>query len=120
MVNIFLDTNIFFDVISRNKVKAKLLNNNKAYISPLSCHIYYYSEQVKVPDEKINDFLNNLNIVNLSSKILKQAMEGPTGDLEDNIQLHSALGAECQYFLTNDKNLLNLRVFGKTKIVSKI
>lgn len=118
MANIFLDTNFFFDILSRNKTKAKLLDNNKVFVSPLSCHIYYYSENVKVPDGKINDFLKNLNIVNLSSKILKQAMDGPTNDLEDNIQLYSATSSNCDRFLTSDKKLLNLRSFGKIKITS--
>lgn len=44
----------------------------------------------------------------------------PTSDLEDNIQLHSAAEADCDYFLTSDKKLLAMIYFGKTKIVSTL
>lgn len=73
-----------------------------------------------MPNKKIKKMYDFFGIINLSSKILKQAMEGPTNDLEDNIQLYSAQRADCDYFLTNDKRLLKMTFFGKTKIVSKI
>jgi len=54
----------------------------------------------------------------LTDKILDLALEGPVDDLEDNIQLHSASEAECDVFLTNDKRLLGIKFFGKTKTTS--
>lgn len=45
-------------------------------------------------------------------------MEGPTKDLEDNIQLHSAAEAESDIFLTADKKLVDMKFFGKTQIIS--
>lgn len=44
----------------------------------------------------------------------KQILE----NLEDNIQLHSAAEAECDFFLTSDDKLLKIKFFGKTEIKS--
>ncbi len=62
-------------------------------------------------------FIQDFNVVELGQETLDIAMGGPTTDLEDNIQLHSAAEAECDYFLTNDKQILNLKFFGKTRIL---
>ncbi len=120
MANIFLDTNFVFDLIARDKKKITILSGHDIYISPLSLYIYYYSENIKVPHKLTVKLLKRFGFISLSKSLLKKAMEGPTSDLEDNIQLHSALKAGCNYFLTSDKKLLKMRIFGKTKIVSKI
>lgn len=120
MANIYLDSNWFFDIISRNKQKATQLDNHTPHVSPLSCHIYCYVEKIKIPSKNFSKAVSNLVVVELSQKILERALEGPTSDLEDNIQLHSAAESECIYFLTNNKNLLNLKYFGKCKIVNKL
>ena len=120
MANIFVDVNLFFDIASRHREKAKLLNRHKAYLSPLSCHIYCYAEKVAIPDRTLNLFLENFEIISLTDKILKKAMRGPTKDLEDNIQLHSAVKAGCSHFLTNDEKLLSLKRFKKMKIASSL
>lgn len=118
MANIFVDTNILFDLAVRNKKRAKELVGHKLFISPLSFHIYSYSQDIKIPDKKTSEIYDFFEIVSFTSKILEQALKGPTPDLEDNIQLHSAVKAECDYFLTNDKKILKMKFFGKTKIVS--
>ena len=48
------------------------------------------------------------------------SLDGPTKDLEDNIQLHSAAKTEADFFLTNDKKLLKMKFFGKMRIVTTI
>lgn len=58
--------------------------------------------------------------VDFSEKILERALNNPTTDLEDNIQLHSAADAECDLFLTSDKLILNLKFFGKTQIIKDL
>lgn len=55
-------------------------------------------------------------MIDFSEDILDKALDGPSADLEDNIQLHSAAEAEADLFLTNDEGLLNLKFFGKTEI----
>ncbi len=64
--------------------------------------------------------ITSSNLINLSQDILDKALVGPTKDLEDNIQLHSAIKADCDIFLTYDTQLLKLGFFGKTKIKSSL
>lgn len=120
MANIFLDTNFVFDILIRNKKRAKILLGHNVFVSPLSYHIYYYSEGVKVPDKQTILALKKLEVVNFSKKILVSALKGPTKDLEDNIQLHSAIEANCEVFLTNDQKLQKTKSFEKMQITSII
>jgi predicted nucleic acid-binding protein len=120
MANIFIDTNLFFDLAYRNEAKSEALKGHNIYVSPLSMHIYCYSEHVRLPDKTLESFIDNYIIIDLSKNILKRSLKGPTSDLEDNIQLHSAAKCEADYFLTNDKKLLNMKFFGKTKILPNI
>ena len=57
MANIFVDTNLFFDITIRDRKKAKMLQNHNLYVSPLTYHIYYYSEKINVPDVNLNKTL---------------------------------------------------------------
>ena|SRR3990167_11023489 len=120
MAKLFLDTNWFFDITVRDKEKAKILIGHQIYISPISYHILYYTEKIKVPNKNLNGTLTDLEIVSLNREILASSLKGPTKDLEDNIQLHSAAKDNCDHFLTNDKNLLKMKYFGKTEIVSNL
>lgn len=116
MARVFLDTNLYIDITKRAKEKIKPLDGNLLFISPLSTHILFYSQKLKTPDEEVNKMQEQFGIVPLTKRILGKALEGPTKDLEDNIQLHSAAEAECDIFLTEDEKLLNLKFFGKTRI----
>ncbi|MBI2329939.1 hypothetical protein HYU94_00940 [Candidatus Daviesbacteria bacterium] len=120
MVRIFLDTNQYIDLTKRSKEKWKTLEENLLFISPLSTHILFYTRKLKVSDPEVNKLQGQFGIVPLTEYILDKALEGPTGDLEDNIQLHSAAEAECDIFLTSDAKLLKLKFFGKTEIKSAI
>lgn len=118
MAKVFLDTNWYFDLAKRNKEKSKLIKDGLIFISAVSTHILFYSFKLKVPDEETNRTTKQFSVITLSREILDKALSGPTTDLEDNIQLHSAADADCDLFLTNDKNLLKMRFFGKTEILS--
>ena len=120
MANIFLDTNILIDLYERDPAKAKEYTGHKLYISPLSCHILCYTEKVKIPDAKLTQLLTNIGLVDLNSEVLSRSLSGPTNDIEDNLQLHSAVRANCEYFITRDKLLLKMAYFGKTKITSEM
>lgn len=120
MGRVFLDTNFYIDVAQRAKEKWVSLKGNLLFISPLSTHILFYTRKLKVPTQAVNEFQDLLGIVPFTKHILDKALEGPTNDLEDNIQLHSAAEAECDVFLTNDKKLLGLKFFGKTKILRNL
>lgn len=122
MAKVFLDTNYLIDAVHRKPEKPILvsLKNHAIYASPLSFHIYCYIFKIKIPNENINTQRNKFIIVDLSDDILTKAINGPTSDLEDNIQLHCAAEVPCDYFLTNDENLLKMKFFGKTRITDKL
>src|SRR3990167_6007961 len=121
MAKVFLDTNYFIGLANRTpETDTEILNKHQGFISTLSCHILYYVNKINVPDKETESFIGDFNLIDLSKKILAKALEGPTSDLEDNIQLHSAAEAECDIFLTSDKKLLKLKFFGKTKISQEL
>ena len=119
MAKIFVDANIFIDLVEkRKKITSADLDGNKLFISPLSAHILMYVAKKGIPYRRLEETITHFGIVPLTKDILDKALEGPTKDLEDNIQLHSASEAECDLFLTEDKKLLNMKFFGKCKIIS--
>lgn len=122
MARVYLDTNYFIDSVHRRPEKEVLesLENNVVFISPLSIYIYCYTFKIKVPDGKVIAQKGKFQIVEFSEEVVDMALQGPTGDFEDNVQLHSAAAAECDLFLTSDKKLLNMKFFGKTRIVQEI
>lgn len=118
MARVFLDANYFIGLANRTpETEVDILEGHKGYISSLSCHILCYVNKVKLPDKKVQAFAEDFLFVNLTDSIIHMAFDGPTTDMEDNIQLHSAADAECDYFLTSDKRLLAMKFFGKTRIV---
>ncbi|KKQ42684.1 MAG: hypothetical protein US60_C0014G0005 [Microgenomates group bacterium GW2011_GWC1_37_8] len=119
---VFLDTNYFIDAIHRKSEKNILeaLIGYAAYVSPISVPIYCYLFKIEVPNDNLSIQIGKFRFVDLTREILEKAVSGPTRDLEDNLQLHSAAEAECNYFLTNDEKLLKMKFFGKTKIASKL
>lgn len=118
MARIFLDTNFYIDVTKRAKAKWDPLRENLLFISPLSVHILFYARKLKVSDKDVNELHEQFGIVPFTERILDKALIGPTIDLEDNIQLHSAAESECDLFITSDKILLAMKFFGKTQIIS--
>ena len=120
MARVFLDTNCLIDAIERRPEKEILtsLKGHISFISPLSVAIYCYLYKIKVPNKHLSLQLEEFQIVDFSADVLNRAIAGPTVDLEDNIQLHSASEAECDLFLTSDAKLLNLKFFGKVRILS--
>lgn len=119
---VFLDTNFFIDVIHR-KPEKKILDKLVGYavfISPISIPVYCYLFKIKIPNKILSDQVKKFRIINLDNNLLTKGLDGPTFDLEDNIQLHSAAEAECDYFLTSDEKLLKMKFFGKTKITDSL
>lgn len=119
MAKVFVDANYFIALANRApEADEEVLDKHQGFISTLSCHILFYINKVKVPDEKMKSFINDFNIIDFNQNILERALHGPTKDLEDNVQLQSAVEADCDYFLTHDKKLLALAFFGKTRIAA--
>lgn len=122
MAKIFLDANYFIDLVEERKQAVSLNNfvDHQLFISSLSVHILTYLYKYKIPDKGLNIALKRFNIIDFDKQIVGASVLGPTIDFEDNVQLHSAAEAECDFFLTEDKKLLNLKFFGKTKIVNTL
>ena len=122
MAKVFLDTNIFIDAIHRAPEKQILetLEGNIICVSPLSFHIYCYTFKIKIPNKKTALQKEKFHLVVFSENILDKALGGPTTDLEDNIQLHSAAETDCNIFLTGDEKLLKMKFFGKVQILSAL
>lgn len=122
MAKVFLDTNYFIDAVHR-KPELQILDQLLGHIpcvSTLSFHIYCYSYKIKIPNQKVISQKQKFQLVDFSGDILDKALTGPTKDLEDNVQLHSAAEAECDLFLTSDEKLLKMKFFGKAEILSAI
>jgi len=121
MVKIFLDANVFIDLIEkRRKIALDNLRSHHVMISPLSVHILAYLYKYKIPQNKLLKSLEQIMMIPFTENITGKALLGPTEDFEDNVQLHSAAQEECDVFLTNDRDLLSMRFFGKTQIMNKL
>lgn len=116
----FLDTNKVIDLVIRHPEISKLFVNHSVFYSPLSTHILFYTFHIKVPSLETNNLLKTIQPVSLTDQIINKAVFGPTNDLEDNIQLHSAVASNCDFFLTSDKKLLKMAYFGKVKITNHL
>lgn len=122
MAKVFLDANYLIDALIRKPEKQILnsLENHGIFTSTLSFHIYCYVYKIKMPNERLTSQIEKFQLVDFSEEILGKASQGPTSNLEDNIQLHGAASADCDFFLTEDKKLLALKFFGKTRVVSDL
>lgn len=119
MAKVFLDANIFIDLVEqRSHVTSKDFKGHDLFISPLSVHILMYITKKKIPYSKLAELIQLFSVVPFDQAIIHKALQGPTKDFEDNIQLHSAALTDCDLFLTHDKKLLHLSFFGKTQLVS--
>ncbi len=121
MANIFLDTNAVIDLIdNRREIDQEQLARHEVYISTLSVHIICYVLGLKMPQEGLKEALSPFRFVDFSENLMSKAILGPTEDFEDNLQLHSATEAECQFFITQDQRLLKMAYFGQAKIIDSI
>lgn len=118
MAKIFLDANAFIDLMTpRNELQLEQFSGRDLFISPLSIHIFLYVYKQKIPLQKLNDLLNHMELIPITTELISLALQGPMDDFEDNIHLHSAVEADCDFFLTSDQKLLKMGIFGKTRIV---
>lgn len=120
MANIFLDANPLIDIFNQRNPFTIDVITHTYYISTLSIHILAYVNKLSIPNPDLNQLPKYFTLLSVTEALIKKASLGPTTDLEDNIQLHSASTAGCDQFLTNDKNLLKLGYFGQTQIIRAI
>ena len=112
-MQIFIDTNIFLDLIlKREKYKEALHIFNSieqglfdAYILDITILNIDYIAKKQTQD--IREFLNVVNklfnIVGGSNTSIEKALRIDNNDLEDNLQYISAKSSKCKIIITNDK-----------------
>lgn len=121
MAKVFLDTNALIDFVEkRANFDETQLAGHQLFISPLSIHILSYLYKYQMPEKKLKKIDQVFIFIPIDLSVTTKALNGPTADFEDNIQLHSAAEAECDFFLTDDRKLLGLKFFGKTQILSTL
>lgn len=121
MARIFLDANYFIDLVEgRKKISFEKFKSHSLFLSVLTLHIYIYLYKIKLPNKNLEKLLSLFNIIPLEEKVFFSSLKGPFSDFEDNIQLHSSSLADCDFYLTSDKKILQLKFFGKTKIINDL
>lgn len=133
MKKIYLDTNIFIDIlldrdmenISIEKI-TPYLESSKVYMSVLSVHITYYILKIKNNTSihtRALDFINTINLIPLSNIIVGISLNTFSKDFEDTLQYFSALDQNCDYILTRDIkdfNKLNKQIPSDIQIVDTL
>lgn len=119
MAKVYLDTNYFIDLFTQRQPVSSL-DQHHIYTSPLNFHILAYVYSLSIPNTQLTQALNQFNLVPFNQSLLEKALQGPTEDLEDNIQLHSSAQENCTFFLTRDQSLLKTKYFGQSKILDKM
>jgi len=93
-LKIFIDTNIFLDVILNRKDVADITLLNIDYIA---------SKQTK----NLRDFLEIINqsftVVGVNNKMFDMALKIDNNDLEDAVQYVYAYTEQCSVIVSNDK-----------------
>ena len=121
MVKIFLDANVFYDLMEkRNKWDFGSLHEDILLVSVESVSIWLYIAKHKMPRESYVELFNQFNFLSFTDSIARKAFLGPTNDYEDNIQLHTAVESDADVFVTKDKNLLKMAIYGKVRIVDHL
>jgi len=113
-MKIFIDTNIFLDLILKresfyeallilNGVEKNLFTGVILDITILNID-YVAKKQVKDIKEFIKLVNNNFTVVGLTNEMIAQALGIKNSDLEDTLQYLSAKSFDCECIVTNDKS----------------
>lgn len=127
MKKLYLDTNIFIDIlIDRDLENLSLdmimpyLETSQVYMSVLSVHITYYSLRVVAGSQEhksIAKLIDLINLIPLDTSILQESMDNYKIDFEDTLQYYSALSEKCDYILTKDlKDLRKIKKISPSDI----
>ena len=130
-MKIFIDTNIFLDLILKREYhKEALLILNaiekgifKGYILDITILNIDYIAKKQIKD--IRNFLNLINrvftIKGASNEQIANALDIENSDLEDNLQYITAQQNQCQVIITNDKKFYSkdIKVLSSVDFVAK-
>lgn len=113
-MNVFVDTNIFLDVILQrsnfkhsvivlNAAKKGLFNGFIADISLINI-AYIAKKQHKIINSFITQINQSFTIVGANNNIFQRALLLDNNDLEDSVQYICAQKNACNVIVTNDKD----------------
>src|SRR5688572_33288344 len=114
-MNVFLDTNVILDVLSRREPyftpAAELwalaeTRKIEAFISVISFNNTYYVLRKSIGDAKAREALSwmrpLLHVIGVDGRVIEQALASPIRDFEDAIQHVCARDAHVDYLVTRD------------------
>lgn len=127
MKKLYLDTNIFVDIlIDRDLENLSLemimpyLETSQVYMSVLSVHITYYSLRIEAGSKEhknIAKLIGLINLIPLDISIMQESMNNYKIDFEDTLQYYSALSEKCDYIITKDlKDLRKIKKISPSDI----
>jgi predicted nucleic acid-binding protein len=113
-MKLFLDTNIFLDLILKreefdkallifNAIESRLFSGVILDITILNID-YIANKQAKDVKEFLRLINKNFEIVGISNEMIERALKIDNNDLEDNLQYLSAINSKCEIVITNDKS----------------
>ena len=119
-MKIFVDTNIFLDlVLGREKYQEALMlfdaieqHKFEAYVLDITLINIDYVARKQVKD--LSDFLLSVNqhfrVVGATNDTIQKALDLRSSDLEDSVQYVSAIENHCEMIVTNDQGFPNHRI----------
>jgi predicted nucleic acid-binding protein len=113
-MKLFLDTNIFLDLILKreqfdkallifNAIESRLFSGVILDITILNID-YIANKQVKDVKEFLKLVNKHFEVVGAFNEMIEQALKIDNKDLEDNLQYLSAINSKCEIVITNDKS----------------
>ena len=110
---IFLDANILLEITLKDRVHAQQVQQylsrvtDPTAISMLSVHLLmHFGRKGRVNNEFLHAVINENEILPLTTEDYLWAASNERGrDFEDALQVASATNAQCEAFITLDKNL---------------
>ncbi|MFA5233460.1 MAG: PIN domain-containing protein [Sulfurimonas sp.] len=130
-MKIFIDTNIFLDLILKresfhdalllfNAVEKNLFLGVILDITVLNID-YIAKKQVKDIKEFIRLLNANFSVVGVSNEMIFEALEIENGDFEDTLQYLSAKSFDCECIVTNDKSfyVADIEALSSSEFVKK-
>jgi predicted nucleic acid-binding protein len=113
-MKLFLDTNIFLDLILKrerfdkallifNAIESRLFSGVILDITVLNID-YIANKQLKDVKEFLKLVNKHFEVVGATNEMIEQALRIDNKDLEDNLQYLSAINSKCEIVITNDKS----------------
>ncbi len=125
-MRIFVDTNIFLDIVfRREEVSAAkriftLIESGlfSAYVADITLiNIAYIASKQNVDVKSFLHYITRrFTVLGADNSVFEEALQLDNHDFEDNVQLILALKAQCQIIITNDKTFIK----EKTDVISSM